>query len=98
MNSQTLWYWVALVGVLVIPALGFTARFALKPIVEAIIRLKEAFPAAAIAPQQEQRLASLEAELHQVHALLERVLERREFDAQLSGTADRAPARLPGAD
>ena len=46
---------LAAVGLLVIPSLALAARFALKPIVDAIIRVKDAFPppAPAAAPLQE---------------------------------------------
>ena len=58
-----------------IPALGFTARFALKPIVEAIIRLREAFAPQSALPSglQERRLAAIEEELGAIRVQLERM-------------------------
>jgi hypothetical protein len=73
------------------------ARFALKPIVDAIIRVKDAFPppAPAAAPLQEQRLAAVEDELRQLREGFDRLASAVEFEAQLRAGA---PAqRLPPA-
>lgn len=56
-----------------IPAMALSARFALKPIVESIIRLREAFVPQAGAAPQERRLAAIEAELALIRSQLERL-------------------------
>jgi hypothetical protein len=67
-----------------VPALGFTARFALKPIVEAIIRLRDAFAPQSATPtgMQERRLVAIEEELSAIRVQLER-LEGTAFAKEL---------------
>jgi len=72
-----------------IPVLGLTARFALRPIVEAIIRLREAFapPGGVAGGLQERRLAAIEEEIGAIRLQLER-LEGTAFVRELrSGPA-----------
>ncbi|HEU4455525.1 MAG TPA: hypothetical protein VFR81_20850 [Longimicrobium sp.] len=85
--------WVALAGVIMgtlivlIPVAGLTARFALKPMVEALARWKEAQAEGSSSRLLEQRVALLEAQLGQVEGSLHRVLEEQEFNRKLgSGT------------
>ncbi len=85
---------IAAVGIVLIPSIGLTARFALRPIVDAIVRLKDAFPAQApgFTPQQEQRIAAVEDELRQLREGFERLASAVEFDTQLrAGSAQRLP-------
>lgn len=85
--------WVSLVAVVMgtsivlIPVAGLTARFALKPMVEALARWKEAQAEGSNNRLLEQRVALLEAQLGQVEGSLNRVLEEQEFHRKLgSGT------------
>lgn len=85
--------------ILGVPVLGLTARFALKPIVEAIIRLRDAFAPPGQAPSglQERRLAAIEEELGAIRGQLER-LEGTAFLKELHG-GERQPGgtrQLPG--
>ena len=83
---------VPLVGVtlgclmLLIPIAGLTARFALKPIVEAIARMKE-MQAGGTSQQEvhvlEQRLALLEQQYQQLEGSITRITELKDFDRQL---------------
>lgn len=87
---------IAAVGIVLIPSIGLTARFALKPIVEAIVRLRDAFPAATAAPAQvDRRIAALEDEMRQLREGFERLASAVEFDAQLRAGAP--ASRLPRA-
>ena len=71
-------------AVIGLPAVGLTIRLAVKPLVEAIIRLREAFPAQAAG---DPAIVALQQEVQQLRAQLERALERQTFDsALLNGT------------
>ena len=71
-----------------VPIAGLTLRFALKPIVDSIVRLLEAranaAPSSAAADLNERRLALLEAELGAVRQELQRVTEQKDFMERLS--------------
>ena len=71
---------------LLIPIAGLTARFALKPIVEAIARMKE-MQAGGTSQQEvhvlEQRLALLEQQYQQLEGSITRITELKDFDRQL---------------
>ncbi len=100
MNAHDIFGLLIVLGVVVIPSLGLTARFALKPIVEAIRRLKEPIGSSAATPQLETRLDAVEAELRELRELrplVERVVAAVEFDAQLRASATGDVPRLPQA-
>lgn len=83
--------------VVVLPVLAvtftITARYAARPIVDAIIRLRElSGPPAA---QTEARIAAVEQELRQLREGFERLASAMEFDAQLR--AGDGKLRLPQA-
>ncbi len=83
---------VAVTGIFLIPSLALFTRFALRPIVESIARLRGLPEApAAVAPPDDGRVAALEEEVRQLRESLERVTALVEFDAQLRGGS--APAR-----
>ncbi len=92
---------LVLVFVLVVlPALtataGIAARFAARPIVDAIIKLRE-LSGSNPAPQVEARLGAVESEMRELRGLVERVVAAVEFDAQIrAGNGVDAP-RLPQA-
>ncbi len=89
----------AVLGLIVIPSLGLTARFALKPIVESVLRLREALDRDRPAPDNE-RMARLEERVSQLSDTVDRLADTVDFHMQLqAGT--RSPAALPagaGAD
>jgi hypothetical protein len=70
---------------LLIPVAGFTARFAIKPIVEALARHKESQGSNAEVRLLEQRVALLEQQLQSIETSVARLVEKKEFDRQLTG-------------
>ena len=81
--------WVALAGVIMgtlivlIPVAGLTARFALKPIVEAVARMRQTQGAAEHLALVEQRLALLEQQQAITESDVGRLLEVQEFQEKL---------------
>lgn len=67
-----------------IPVAGFTARFALKPIVEAIARMKENQVRNGDLGVLEQRVSLIEQHLQGIETRVERLAEKREFDRQIA--------------
>lgn len=74
---------------IIIPVAGITARFALKPVVEAFARLKESQGAGERQALMEQRLALLEEQLHSLEREQARLLDEADFRRRLD-----EPARL----
>lgn len=80
---------IALVGtiggllIVLIPVAGLTARFALKPVVEAIFKVRENTTGARDAAVLERRVALLEQQLRHVEGSMERLVEDSEFRRQL---------------
>jgi hypothetical protein len=69
-----------------IPIAGLTARFALKPIVEAIARMREvqAGTTGRELSVLEQRVALLEQQYQALDSSVERIAEIKDFDRQLT--------------
>lgn len=69
-----------------IPIAGLTARFALKPIVEAIARMREvqAGSTGRELSVLEQRVALLEQQYQSLDSTVERIAEIKDFDRQLT--------------
>lgn len=72
--------------ILLIPVAGLTARFALKPIVEAIARMREGQTGASGREfaVMEKRVALLEQQVQTMEVELDRLAGAREFDRQLA--------------
>jgi hypothetical protein len=74
-----------------IPVAGFTARFAMKPIVESIARLRESGVRTEALDMLERRVALLEQEVQNVSGIRDdvaRLVEELEFQRKLaSGTS-----------
>ncbi|MBX6363164.1 MAG: hypothetical protein IRZ00_04790 [Gemmatimonadetes bacterium] len=72
--------------ILLIPVLGLTARFALKPIVEAIARIREEQAGAGgrELALMEERVTLLEHQVQTMEAALDRLAGAHEFDRQLA--------------
>jgi hypothetical protein len=89
---------IMILGLMIlIPIIGLTARLSLKPIVEAIVRLRETSDSrSAELLLAEQRFARLEAEIQSLRALLEPVVERAEFDLKLYSESPNGTRRFPG--
>lgn len=90
--------WTGLAGVIMgtliilIPVAGFTMRFALKPMVEAMVKWKETQSGGQSVTLLEQRVALLEAQVGSMETALHRVLDEQEFHHKLtSGAHDEAP-------
>ena len=76
--------------VVLIPIAGVTARFALKPIAEAVARVREASGTNRELQVVEQRLALLEQQLSNLETEVRQIEDKSEFDRQLAaGTEDR---------
>ena len=81
--------WVGLAGVIMgtlivlIPVAGLTARFALKPIVEAVARMRQTQGAAEHLALLEQRVALMEQQQANTEADVGRLLEVQEFQEKL---------------
>ena len=70
-----------------IPIAGLTARFAFKPIVESMARLRElqaSAPGSADVKELEQRVGKIEQQLEGMDVSLQRLIEAKDFDRQLS--------------
>jgi hypothetical protein len=82
--------------VVAIPVLAFSVRFAIRPIADAMVRIREADGAGRAADQalllHDRRLGLMEAELQQMSGTLERLAEAERFRTQLE--AGREPAAL----
>lgn len=76
------------VSIVLIPVAGLTARYALKPIVEAIGRYFEGQGTQESIQIVERRLGLLEQQLDELQGSLNRLVEVSEFDARLRGTDD----------
>lgn len=77
---------VATIGgllIVLIPVAGLTARFALKPVVEAIFKARENTAGAREAAILEKRVALLEQQLRSIEGSMERLADDAEFRRQL---------------
>ncbi len=81
--------WVGLAGVIMgtliilIPVAGLTARFALKPIVEAVARMRQTQGAAEHLALLERRVALMEQQQANTESDVGRLLEVQEFQEEL---------------
>ena len=86
MTEEWLAFLITLV-VIGIPVMGLTARFAIKPLVESILRVREAFleerRVDAVSPEDLRRL---EAEMQELRQQVHRLTEAAEFDRKLLGS------------
>lgn len=71
-----------------IPVVAFSARFAIKPVVDALIRLREAQGKSGadhdMLMLQDRRLSLLESEMQHVSTSLERLADAQEFQSRLT--------------
>ncbi|MDQ3606498.1 MAG: hypothetical protein M3418_10005 [Gemmatimonadota bacterium] len=69
------------------PVVGLTARFALKPVVEALARMREAQGASQAVAMLERRMALVEQEMQALSGIredLRRLVEEQEFQRELA--------------
>lgn len=83
------------ISIVLVPVIGFTARFALNPAVEALSKLFETRGEQDTLHILERRLELQEQEIAMLHQMVRGLHEGRDFDRQLSGPKGR-PA--PGAE
>lgn len=83
--------------IVLIPVAGLTARFALKTVVEAIARAREAQQSPQAVALLERRLTLLEQQLQQVDASVDRMADEVQFLRQLAAGEAAAPAVPPAA-
>jgi len=83
------------ISVVLVPVIGLTARFALKPTVEALARVFEGKGRDQTVQMLERRVALLEQQVDAVESSLGRLQEASSFDALLSGGRAPEPERLP---
>ena len=76
------------ISIVLIPVIGLTARFALKPTVEALSKFFEAKGQEETIAIMERRQALLEAQVEQMDHQLRRLNEAQEFDRQLQSPPD----------
>lgn len=74
--------------VILIPIAGLTARFALKPIAEAVARMREAQGSADQLSLLEQRLSLMEQQLGAIEEDVQRLDEKVEFDRRLEAAKE----------
>lgn len=70
--------------VVLIPIAGATARFALKPIAEAVAKMREGQGAQREVQVMDQRVALLEQQLSNLESEMQQLTEAAEFDRQLA--------------
>jgi hypothetical protein len=83
-------------SIVLIPIIGLTARFALKPTVEALSKIFEKQGKDEALLILERRIALLETELDSLQNTMHRLEEVSSFDHQLRASSDPARHQLPG--
>lgn len=89
MNWEDLLVGVAFFIVVIVPVFGFTARFALTPLLETILRLREM--SAKQATASEERMLQLTQELHRLSAAVERLEEVSSFEQEIRRSSLSSP-------
>jgi len=96
MNSGDIVGLVAVIAIFLVPSIGLTARFALKPIVESVLRLRDALDRErAVAAVQDPRFTALQQEVTDLRETVDRLAETVDFHAQLRSGDVHAAAQLP---
>jgi len=83
------------ISVVLIPVIGFTARFALKPVVEALSKVFESRGMDESLQIMERRMALMEAQLETLGSSMNRLEETARFDAQLRAGPDNTKDEFP---
>ena len=74
---------VVFISVFAVPAIGITARFALKPIVDSIIRLRETFAETSHVHIDNEEIRMLRHEVGELKESVKQLRDVVEFDRQL---------------
>ena len=83
------------ISIVLIPVIGLTARFALKPIVEALSKLFESREMNESYQIMERRIGLLEAQMEALDGSMKRLEETTRFDAQLRNGSESVKGQLP---
>jgi len=83
------------ISIVLIPVIGLTARFALKPVVEALSNVLQTRGMDESLQIVERRLALMETQMEGLEASMRRLEEASNFDAQLRSGPEGARDRLP---
>jgi hypothetical protein len=83
------------ISIVLIPVIGLTARFALKPVVEALSRVFEKRGMDESLQILERRIALLESHVESLESSVSRLEDTSSFDAQLRAGSEQAQGRLP---
>jgi hypothetical protein len=79
-----------------VPVLGITARLALKPIVDAIVRLRETAPTNRLSDAVAGRVVELEDEVRHLRASVSRLEETVDFQQKLLAPPEAAALSTAG--
>jgi len=83
------------VSVVLVPVIGLTARFALKPTVEALSRFFERRGNDEAISILERRMALIEQQVESIDSNVKRLVETAEFDQNLAAPPP-SPTQIPG--
>ena len=78
------------VSIVLVPVIGITARFALKPTVEALSRFFDRKGSDEAISILERRMALIEQQLESIDSSVQRLVESAEFDEKLAAPLERA--------
>ena len=85
-------------SIVLIPVLGITARFALKPTVEALSRLFDRKGSDEVVSILERRISLMEQQIESIESNVERLVEMSEFHHELQSPATDQARLSPGAE
>lgn len=83
------------ISIVLVPVIGLTARFAFKPVVEALARIFEDRNADETVRMLERRIELQEHELASLHATVRQLVEANDFDRQLAPPGHQSAPSLP---
>ncbi len=83
------------ISIVLIPVLGITARFALKPTVEALSRFFDKKGSNEAVSILERRMAFMEQQLESIKRNVQRLMETADFDRKLAAPTEH-PAQVTG--
>ena len=80
------------ISIVLVPVIGLTARFAFKPVVEALARVFEGRSVDESVRILERRVELQEQQIEALQSTVEKISEAREFDRQLAAPRATDPA------
>lgn len=79
------------ISIVLVPVIGLTARFALKPVVEALARVFESRSVDETVRILERRVELQEQQIEALQSSLKQIADTQDFDRQLSAPVTAAP-------